>query len=176
MRPAKYAVKTAAAAASGERQAAGGRSPRVRGHPPGEGARGRVPLPAGEVPARRIAWWWCGRSWRSTRARRSSSTTRAASSTSPTTGRSRPRRSSSRPTTAATRRTCCSNSRAACGRCGPGGQPAANWAYMVMGSLAWSLKAWAALMLPEEGRWQREASGGETEAAADGLRHVPRAR
>jgi hypothetical protein len=29
-----------------------------------------------------------------------------------------------------------------------------NWAYMVMGSLAWSLKAWAALMLPEGGRWQ----------------------
>jgi len=28
-----------------------------------------------------------------------------------------------------------------------------NWAYMVMGSLAWSLKAWAALLLPEEGRW-----------------------
>ena len=27
-----------------------------------------------------------------------------------------------------------------------------NWAYMVMGSLAWSLKAWAALMLPEDGR------------------------
>lgn len=29
-----------------------------------------------------------------------------------------------------------------------------NWAYMVMGSLAWSVKAWAALLLPEEGRWQ----------------------
>ena len=29
-----------------------------------------------------------------------------------------------------------------------------NWAYMVMGSLAWSLKAWTALVLPEEGRWQ----------------------
>jgi hypothetical protein len=29
-----------------------------------------------------------------------------------------------------------------------------NWAYMLMGSLAWSLKAWAALMLPEGGRWQ----------------------
>ena len=28
-----------------------------------------------------------------------------------------------------------------------------NWAYMVMGSLAWSLKAWTALILPEEGRW-----------------------
>jgi hypothetical protein len=28
-----------------------------------------------------------------------------------------------------------------------------NWAYMVMGSLAWSLKAWTALMLPEDGRW-----------------------
>jgi hypothetical protein len=29
-----------------------------------------------------------------------------------------------------------------------------NWAYMVMASLAWSLKAWAALLLPEGGRWQ----------------------
>jgi len=29
-----------------------------------------------------------------------------------------------------------------------------NWAYMVMGSLAWSLKAWAALVLPAAGRWQ----------------------
>lgn len=28
-----------------------------------------------------------------------------------------------------------------------------NWAYMVIGSLAWSLKAWAALMLPVGGRW-----------------------
>lgn len=28
-----------------------------------------------------------------------------------------------------------------------------NWAYLVMASLAWSLKAWAALMLPEDGRW-----------------------
>jgi hypothetical protein len=28
-----------------------------------------------------------------------------------------------------------------------------NWAYMVMASLAWSLKAWSALVLPEEGRW-----------------------
>jgi hypothetical protein len=37
-----------------------------------------------------------------------------------------------------------------------------NWAYMVMGSLAWSLKAWAALMLPEDGRWRerhREEKG-----------------
>lgn len=30
-----------------------------------------------------------------------------------------------------------------------------NWAYMVMASLAWSLKAWAALILPEMGRWQK---------------------
>ena len=29
-----------------------------------------------------------------------------------------------------------------------------NWAYMVMGSLVWSLKAWAALVLPETGRWR----------------------
>ena len=31
-----------------------------------------------------------------------------------------------------------------------------NWAYMVMASLAWSLKAWSALLLPEKGRWQRK--------------------
>ena len=30
-----------------------------------------------------------------------------------------------------------------------------NWAYMVMASLAWTLKAWAALLLPEEGRWSK---------------------
>lgn len=29
-----------------------------------------------------------------------------------------------------------------------------NWAYMVMAGLAWSLKAWAALLLPETGRWR----------------------
>ena len=28
-----------------------------------------------------------------------------------------------------------------------------NWVYMVMASLAWSLKAWSALLLPEQGRW-----------------------
>ncbi|MEA3339843.1 MAG: IS1380 family transposase [Chloroflexota bacterium] len=31
-----------------------------------------------------------------------------------------------------------------------------NWAYMVMASLAWTLKAWAALMLPETGRWAEQ--------------------
>jgi len=31
-----------------------------------------------------------------------------------------------------------------------------NWAYMVMASLAWSLKAWSALQLPEEGRWREK--------------------
>jgi hypothetical protein len=31
---------------------------------------------------------------------------------------------------------------------------ASNWAYMVMASLAWSLKAWTALVLPEDGRWE----------------------
>ncbi|MBN2474544.1 MAG: IS1380 family transposase [Pirellulales bacterium] len=30
-----------------------------------------------------------------------------------------------------------------------------NWAYMVMASLAWTLKAWAALLLPENGRWAK---------------------
>lgn len=31
-----------------------------------------------------------------------------------------------------------------------------NWAYMVMASLAWSLKAWFALYLPEKGRWKKK--------------------
>jgi hypothetical protein len=31
-----------------------------------------------------------------------------------------------------------------------------NWAYMVMASLAWSLKAWSALLLPEHGRWSEK--------------------
>ena len=31
-----------------------------------------------------------------------------------------------------------------------------NWAYMVMASLAWTLKAWFALLLPETGRWAKK--------------------
>jgi hypothetical protein len=31
-----------------------------------------------------------------------------------------------------------------------------NWAYLVMASLAWSLKAWLALLLPERGRWKEK--------------------
>jgi hypothetical protein len=31
-----------------------------------------------------------------------------------------------------------------------------NWAYMVMASLAWTLKAWYALSLPEKGRWHKK--------------------
>jgi hypothetical protein len=31
-----------------------------------------------------------------------------------------------------------------------------NWAYMVMSSLAWSFKAWLALILPEQGRWKKK--------------------
>ena len=35
----------------------------------------------------------------------------------------------------------------------PVGDLLGNWAYMVMASLAWTLKAWFGLCLPEEGRW-----------------------
>ena len=34
-----------------------------------------------------------------------------------------------------------------------------NWAYMVMTSLAWNLKAWCALWLPEKGRWAAKHQG-----------------
>jgi Transposase DDE domain group 1 len=39
----------------------------------------------------------------------------------------------------------------------------ANWAYMVIASLAWTLKAWAGLLLPVSPRW-REAHDAEREA------------
>ena len=35
----------------------------------------------------------------------------------------------------------------------PVGDLNSNWAYMVMASLAWTLKAWLALLLPARGRW-----------------------
>ena len=38
----------------------------------------------------------------------------------------------------------------------PVGTLVGNWAYMVMASLAWTLKAWFALALPEEGRWAEQ--------------------
>ena len=31
-----------------------------------------------------------------------------------------------------------------------------NWAHMVMASMAWSLKAWLALLLPAKGRWRKK--------------------
>jgi len=34
-----------------------------------------------------------------------------------------------------------------------------NWAYMVTASLAWTLKAWFALLLPEKGRWKTKHKG-----------------
>ncbi|MFQ5464159.1 MAG: IS1380 family transposase [Phycisphaerae bacterium] len=38
-----------------------------------------------------------------------------------------------------------------------------NWAYMVIASLAWSLKAWLALWLPEGGRWAKKHAAQKTE-------------
>jgi hypothetical protein len=38
----------------------------------------------------------------------------------------------------------------------PVGDLVSNWAYMVMASLAWTLKAWLALGLPEAGRWKEK--------------------
>jgi hypothetical protein len=41
----------------------------------------------------------------------------------------------------------------------PVGDLVSNWAYMVMASLAWTLKAWLALVLPEGGRWKEKYQG-----------------
>ena len=38
----------------------------------------------------------------------------------------------------------------------------ANWAYMVIASLAWSIKAWAALLLPVSARWRQRHQDEQT--------------
>jgi hypothetical protein len=38
-----------------------------------------------------------------------------------------------------------------------------NWAYMLMTALAWNLKAWWALWLPEDGRWQKQRAAEKQE-------------
>jgi hypothetical protein len=40
--------------------------------------------------------------------------------------------------------------------CAPVDNLESNWAYMVMAALAWNLKAWFALWLPERGRWREK--------------------
>ena len=47
-----------------------------------------------------------------------------------------------------------------------------NWAYMVMASLAWSLKAWSAPAGAGDAAARGRARGGEADAAADGVRDV----
>ena len=49
-----------------------------------------------------------------------------------------------------------------------------NWAYMVMASLAWSLKAWSALAGAGVAAARGQARGREADAAADGVRDVLR--
>ena len=49
-----------------------------------------------------------------------------------------------------------------------------NWAYMVMASLAWSLKAWAALLVPVSPRHAAEHAAEKRTLVADGVRDVPR--
>jgi hypothetical protein len=41
----------------------------------------------------------------------------------------------------------------------PAGDLVSNWAYMVMASLAWTLKAWLALVLPVQPRWRDKHEG-----------------
>jgi hypothetical protein len=41
----------------------------------------------------------------------------------------------------------------------PTGDLVSNWAYMVMAALAWTLKAWFALLLPDRGRWKEKHRG-----------------
>ena len=67
-------------------------------------------------------------------------------------------RSSSRPTTAAIRRTYIAQLKNGVRALhAPVDNLESNWAYMLMTALAWNLKAWWALMLPETpGRWQEK--------------------
>ena len=47
-----------------------------------------------------------------------------------------------------------------------------NWAYMVMASLAWSLKAWFGLVLTEKGRWASKHKAEKLSRYPDGVQDV----
>jgi hypothetical protein len=49
----------------------------------------------------------------------------------------------------------------------------ANWAYMVMVSLAWTIKAWMALLAAGDALLAVPARGGTRHVAAHGVPHVP---
>jgi hypothetical protein len=49
----------------------------------------------------------------------------------------------------------------------------ANWAYMTMASLAWSLKAWCALLLPDEPALARTPRGATPAPPHHGVPHLP---
>ena len=118
---------------------------------------GRVRLSPDGLPGGPIAWWCSASGWGSTRGRCGCARSTATSSSSPTTAPPRPTSWCSRRMAAATRRTSSRSSRGACrALTAPVDDLVSNWAYMVMASLAWTLKAWAALLLPEEPRHAEE--------------------
>lgn len=53
----------------------------------------------------------------------------------------------------------------------PLGDLVSNWAWMVMSTLAWSLKAWAALSLPRGGRWREKHEEDRSPLLGMGFRH-----
>lgn len=53
----------------------------------------------------------------------------------------------------------------------PLGDLVSNWAWMVMSTLAWSLKAWAALSLPRGGRWREKHEEDRTRLLGMGFRN-----
>ncbi len=105
--------------------------------------------------ARRTTGWWpCARTSPSSGARPCSSRSTATSSTSRTTGASALTR-----VVGEARRRCNQENLIAQLKGGvrslhaPVNNLNANWAYMTMASLAWSIKAWCALVLPVSARW-----------------------
>ena len=127
----------------------------IREHPPAFRSRWRSSTIARRPAARAIAWSWCARTCRWRRASRCCSTTIATSSTSPTTAP----RPAAEVVFAANDRCNQENLHAqlkhgVCALHAPVDNLVSNWAYMVMTALAWNLKAWLALQLPETaGRW-----------------------
>ena len=106
---------------------------------------------------RRIAWWWCGRTWKSTEGQKklfddarcffyitndeekpAEEIVFDANDRCNQENLLEQQKSGVRSLTA------------------PVDNLVTNWAYMVMASLAWSLKAWAALLLPVSPRWREK--------------------
>ena len=176
-RPARYEVQDETASPSRERQGTSGPGPRVQEHPLGGRVGCGVRLSSHQVPQDVPSGGGLERPGGQPGPKATVRRRTAASSTSPMTAPVRWRTSLS-----------CQGANKRCNQenliaqqkndvysfTAPLDSLNSNWAYMVMASLAWSLKAWAALLVPVHPRWQEQHEKAKADSAPHGFLHVPK--